>query len=142
MTEEAYSENKIDYDLMASNKVADICQQSIKYVSVNVEKAIQSYLKSLKLNSVNESWDNIYYPLVIMKHIKKKEDFLLDYFKNEEFNSIRFSILKYKLNFGEKNSNDYFNSAIKTIEDNTNSYIENTKYNIENLGKKQTYQKK
>ena len=142
MTEEAYSENKIDYDLRASNEVADRFLQSMKYVTTNVEKAIQSYLKSLKLNSINESWDNIYFPLVIMKHIKKNKDFLLDYFKNEAFNSIRFSILKYKLNFGEKNSNDYFNSAIKTIEDNTDSYIENTKYNIENSGKKTDIPKK
>ena len=74
----------------------------MKCVTINAEKAIESYIKALKLNSINESWDNIYFPLVIMKHIKKNKDFLLDYFKNEAFNSIRFSILKYKLNLVKK----------------------------------------
>ena len=142
MTKEVHSENQIYSNLSSSDAGTDRFLQSMKCVTINAEKAIESYIKALQLNNINESWANIYYPLFIMKYIKKNKDFLEDYFNNKEFNEIRFSILKYKLSFGEESSNYYFNNAIQAIEANTENYIKNPKYNIQNERKQINIPKK
>ncbi len=43
MTEEVHSENQIYYDLSSSDEVKDRFLQSMKCVTTNVEKAIESY---------------------------------------------------------------------------------------------------
>ena len=49
MTKEAYSENQIYSNLSSSDAGTDRFLQSMKCVTINAEKAIESYIKALEI---------------------------------------------------------------------------------------------